>query len=155
MEWNPLATWSAWRWPKGLSETDTSPPRPQDASILHPSICNDICVKWVATSGRSGGTLHTSWPWLLTMAAAAAPIPGTQAAPGCGKRRAPSPPLCAFSCPRLHPRPLVHEVLAFNLASFCQLPWLNPFFISLWPKLRYPFLHPAHSHSNEASESGR
>ena len=122
VEWNPLATLSARRWPEGWSETATSSPHPQDSSILHPSICNVVRVKWVATSGRSGGILHTSWPWLLTMAAAAAPIPGTQAAPGCGTRRAPCPPLFAFSCPRLHPRPLVHELLAVDLASLCHLP---------------------------------
>ena len=83
--------------------------------------------QFCTTSGRSGGILHTSWPWLLTMVAAAAPILGTQVAPGCGTRRAPSPPLFAFSCPRLHPRPLVHELLAVDLASLCHLPWINPF----------------------------
>ena len=37
--------------------------------------------------------------------------------------------LCFF-LPRLHPRPLVHELLAVDLAYLCHLPWLNPFFIS-------------------------
>ena len=50
------------------------------------------------------------------MAEAGAPIPGTQAAPSFGKRRVLSPPLCAFSCPHLHPCPLLHGFLAFDLA---------------------------------------
>ena len=128
MEWNPLATWSARRWPEGWSEIATSPPCPQDASILHPSICNAVRVKWVATSGRSGGILHTSWLWLLTMAAAAAPIPGTQAAPDCGTRRAPSPPFGAFSCPRPHPRPLVHELLAVEFGVPLPSPLVKSIF---------------------------
>ena len=70
------------------------------------------------------------------MAADVAPIPGTQAAPGCGTRRAPNPPLFAFSCPRLHPHPLVHEVLAVDLASLYHLPWVNPF---LYLKSKIPF----------------
>ena len=137
--WNPLATWSTRRWTKRWSESATSPPRLQDASILHPWICNVVRVKKVATSGRSGGILHTSWPWLLTMAEAAAPIPGTQAAPGCGKRQVQSPPLCAFSCSHLHPRPLVHGLLAFDLVFLCHLPWLNPF---LYAKSKISFSAP-------------
>ena len=74
------------------------------------------------------------------MAAATAPIPSMQEGPGCGTRRAPCPPLFAFSCPRLHPRPLVHEVLAVDLASLYHLPWVNPF---LGLKNKIPFSAPS------------
>ena len=86
------------------------------------------------------GILHTSWPWLLTMAAAAAPIPGMQAGPGCGIHRAPYPPLFVFSCPCLHPHPLVHEVLVVDLASLYHLLWVNPF---LGLESKIPFSAPS------------
>ena len=81
----------------------------------------------MATGGRSGGTLHTSWLWLLTMVEAIASIPGMHVVWGFGKSRVLTAPPCAFSSPHLHLCPLLHGLLAFYLVLLCHLYRLNPF----------------------------
>ena len=80
----------------------------------------------MATGGRSGGTLHTLWLWLLTMAEAVALILGMHVVWGCGKSRVLIVPPCTSSSSRLHLCPLLNGLLAFYLAFLCHLHWFFP-----------------------------